>query len=117
MLRRLSVGQHHARVALQGGDVAIAELTAVLSWDQQEHRLAHDRVDAGMGERLSLVESFIDGDDQLGNRPQPGEPGITGEKLKEMIRRANRFDFFFIDRTLGLKQNPVQAEQRIVQFQ
>ena len=61
-------------------------------------------------------QGFIHRDDQLGNRPQPGEPGITGNKLKKMMWRLDRADLGFINRTFAVNQRLVQVEQRVAQL-
>lgn len=59
-LRHLRVREYHTRVALQGRDVALREVSGALRRNQQENGLSHQSVDAIVRQRLLFVESFID---------------------------------------------------------
>jgi len=53
------MAEHHARIAPQSGDMALAELATTLGRNQQIHRLSHERVGTGIGEGFLPVESFV----------------------------------------------------------
>jgi hypothetical protein len=61
-LRHLRVREDHTRVALQGRNVMLGEVSGALRRNQEENGLSHQRVDAVIRQRLLFVESFIDRD-------------------------------------------------------
>jgi hypothetical protein len=73
-------------------------------------------VDACIGERFFIVESLIDGDYQLGDRRSQANQGSLVSKLKKMIRRANRFRPFFVNRPFGFDARLYAGEAARVQF-
>jgi len=110
-LRHLRVREDHTRVALQGRNVTLREVSGALRRNQQENGLSHQSIDAVIGQLLFVVESFIDRHNQLRNRPQPREVRIIGKKLEKMVRRLNRAHVIFVYYFFGVEQRFVEFQQ------
>jgi hypothetical protein len=66
--------------------------------------------------QLLGVESFVDGNNQLRDWPQPREKWIAREKLEKVIRRLNASDILFIDLALRVEQGLVEFDQSAVEL-
>ena len=73
-------------------------------------------INPGGGQRLFFIQSDIHGDNKFGQGMQPGEPGIAGEELQEMVRRGDGAEGFFVANTLGINQRLVQCQHRIARL-
>jgi len=111
------MGENHSRVALQSRHVTLAKVAGAFCRDQEKNGLVYQGVNTVACQGFLGVESFIDSNDQLGYRSQPGEPRITGKKLKKMMRRVDGADVGLVNRAFGFDQYLVQIEQRIAKVQ
>jgi len=116
LVGHLAVGEHHIRLALQSLEIMFGKSVALFRGDQQQPGLMHKSVNPRRRERFLLFQRLIHGDDDLGQRLEPGEPGVGGQQLKKVVRGLDGAHGFLITDALRIHQRLVQAEQGIAEF-
>ena len=116
MLCRIGVGQYYIGIPLQSIEIMPGEAFAFFSGDQQASALLDECPHIFLRNWFTSLQSFIHGDDELGQRAEPGKPGIVGEQLQEILGGRDTANRSFVAHPFGVNQGFVQGQQRFAEI-
>lgn len=89
------------------------ETFAGVRGNEQGRGLFYHGFGLGVSRGFFGFETFIHRDDELREWLQPGEPGVAGEELEEMIWRPDGADGFLVGHAFRVDERLVQIEERM----
>ena len=110
------VGEDDVGFVLQGVEVMFGESVTFFSRHEESARFLDERVGRGGSQRFFFIQSLIHGNNELGERMEPGEPRVAHEEFEKMLGGLNRADRLLVTHAVVINKGLVEVHEGMADF-
>ena len=107
------MGEDDIGFVLQGVEVMFGECMAFFGGDEESAGFLDERVGGGRGERFFFIEGLVHGDNEFGERVEPGEPWVAHEQFEKVVGGLDRADGLLVAHAVVIDEGLVEAHEGV----
>ena len=111
-----AMGEDDIWFVLEGIEVMFGEGVTFFGGDEESAGLLDECAGGGRGEGFFFIKGLVHGDNEFGERMEPGEPWVAHEEFEKMVGGLDRADGLLVAYTVVINEGLVEAHEAVTDF-